>query len=48
MGHAKQHSHMWKSKEYVGFIIQTSKPHFSPPIGRENQSFWGLLRGHRP
>ena len=48
MGHTKRHSHVWKSKENVGFIIQTSKPHFSPQIGRQNWSFEGLLWGRRP
>ena len=43
MGHAKRHFHMWKSKEHVGFIMQTSKPHFSPRIGGENRSFEWLL-----
>ena len=45
MGHAKRHSHVWKSTKHVGFIIQISKPHFSPRIGGENQNFEGLLLG---
>ena len=43
MGHAKRHSHLWKSKEHVGFVTQISKPHFSPWMEGENQNFKGLL-----
>jgi len=35
--------HVWKSEEHVGFIIQTSKPHFSPRMGGENRNFEGRL-----
>ena len=45
MGQVKRHSYVWKLKEQVGFIFQTSKPHFSPRIGTENRSFKGAIVG---
>ena len=48
MGHTKRQFHLQKLGKHMRFIFQTSKPHFSPQIGRENWSFEGLLWGRKP
>ena len=45
-GHAKWHSHMWKSKKRVELIIQGQNPLFSLDK-RKKLMFWGAIVGYR-
>ena len=45
MGHAKQHSHVWKSEKRVGFIVQNIKTPFFSSDRKGKPEFLGAIIG---